>query len=236
MRQEHGVAWSWGSSHEAKFYKYIFNTNMSLNQADDAILQYRFFFLIESLLFCLIRWRRRTGKKKRNRRSIIQFFVSFCYEVEADPSSNLAFFVLWITGGATFPRTPTSGPPSGSTARLLFVPVPVSVPSSVANCFPFPFASALRSLSLLLSPPPLPPRPPRPPRPRPPRPRPPRPPPSPDELKAWRAAAWARSISNCFSSSSIHSQASVRIRGLSWKKAIKKTNQLEKTKLLHYYW
>ena len=115
-----------------------------------------------------------------------------------------------MVGGATFPRTPTSGPPSGSTARLLFIPTFASVVvvlSSPPGCFPFPLASALRSLSLLLSPP----LPPRPPRPRPPRPRPPpRPPPSLDEPKAWRAAALARSVSNSFSSSSVHKKINTR--------------------------
>ena len=42
-----------------------------------------FFFLIEFPSFCLTRWRSGIG---------VQY--NSCYEVETDPSSSLAFFVL----------------------------------------------------------------------------------------------------------------------------------------------
>lgn len=81
----------------------------------------------------------------------------------AASASVFAFFALWIAGGPSTPRTPTSGPPSGSTARFRFSPA-CSGPSSPPTSF--------LSFSRL----PWPPRPPRPPRPRP-RPRPPLAPP-----------------------------------------------------------
>lgn len=124
------------------------------------------------------------------------------------PSFVLIFFVapssVARAGGAFTPRTPTSWPPSGSTARFLFSPV--CVPSSLDSVevdatfgTDFPFCR----------PPPPPERPPRLPRP----PRPPRPPlpplvfepPPAAVIKAAFAATCARSIWNAFSSSSDYS-------------------------------